>query len=115
MARLTMARSSLSMGRSTVLRTATGRVEIDKRRDAQPWRKWYKTKRWQQLRWAVLVRDLFTCGLCARVCGGKGEAVADHKVRHRGDAALFWDEANLWCLCKPCHDGAKARSEGRGN
>lgn len=31
------------------------------RDDTQHWRRWYKTARWQKLRWSVLVRDLFTC------------------------------------------------------
>ena len=30
--------------------------------------------------------------------------VVDHIIPHRGDAVLFWDEANWQSLCKPCHD-----------
>lgn len=74
-------------------------------------RKWYSTKRWQRLRWSVLVRDLFTCALCGRVEGNTSLLVADHKVPHRGDEALFWDESNLQCLCKRCHDSVKQREE----
>ena len=83
-------------------------------RDAtQPWRAWYKTARWQKLRWAVLVRDLFTCRRCKRVEPDTSQLVADHDTPHRGDEALFWDPENLQCLCKPCHDGDKQREERR--
>lgn len=40
--------------------------------------------------------------------------VVDHIKPHRGDMALFWDEANWQGLCKPCHDGAKAQLERTG-
>lgn len=84
------------------------------RRDAtQPWRAWYKTARWQKLRWSVLVRDLFTCQRpqCHRIEPNTSLLVADHKVAHRGDERLFWDETNLQCICKSCHDGDKQREE----
>lgn len=77
------------------------------------WRGWYKTARWQRLRWSVLVRDLFTCAMCGRIKGETAELVADHKVPHRGDPELFWDAANIQCLCKGCHDGEKQRRERR--
>lgn len=88
----------------------------DKARDKQryqqqAWRAWYNTKRWRQLRWAVLLRDLFTCQMCGRPEADTSQLVADHKTPHRGDEALFWDEGNLWTLCKTCHDGAKQREE----
>jgi 5-methylcytosine-specific restriction enzyme A len=84
-------------------------------RDAtQHWRKWYKTSRWQRLRWAVLVRDQFTCRRCRRIESNTSLLVADHVAPHRGDEALFWDEGNLQCLCKPCHDSAKQSEERAG-
>ena len=91
------------------------RVAFDRNRDQQPWRRWYKTARWQRLRMAVLVRDLFTCQWpgCGRIEADTSQLVADHRRPHRGDERLFWDEGNLQCLCKPCHDGAKARAEAR--
>ena len=80
------------------------------RAQTQHWRAWYKTARWERLRKAVLVRDLYTCQMagCGRV---GGPMVCDHKQPHRGDPALFWDERNLQALCKPCHDGAKQAEE----
>ncbi|WP_134103054.1 HNH endonuclease signature motif containing protein [Neorhizobium sp. R1-B] len=79
------------------------------------WRSWYKTARWQKLRWSVLVRDLFTCKMkgCGRVEADTSKLVADHKIAHRGDQRLFWDDQNLQCLCKDCHDRLKQREERR--
>lgn len=80
-------------------------------RNAAPWRAWYKLARWRKLRWAVLVRDLFTCQTCRRLEGDTSLLVADHIRPHRGDERLFWDEANLQTLCKGCHDKAKQAEE----
>lgn len=80
-------------------------------RDARlAWRAWYKTARWQRLRWSVLVDAAFTCAMCGSVAESR-RMVADHKVAHRGNAELFWDRGNLQALCKGCHDGAKQRAE----
>lgn len=40
--------------------------------------------------------------------------VVDHIQPHRGDAALFWREANWQALCAPHHDGAKQALERSG-
>lgn len=88
------------------------RRDYDRRRDADlAWRGWYKTARWQRLRWSVLVRDLFSCRMCGVLEADTAQLVADHRLPHRGDQALFWSIGNLWTLCKPCHDGAKQRAE----
>jgi 5-methylcytosine-specific restriction protein A len=78
-----------------------------------PWHAWYKTARWQALRLKVFLRDLFTCQMpgCGRLEGDTSQLVCDHKVPHRGNAALFWDEGNLQTLCKRCHDTVKQREE----
>lgn len=83
------------------------------RDETQAWRGWYKTGKWQRLRWSVLVRDHFTCRTCGSVETNTSQLVADHKTPHRGDEALFWDEDNLQCLCKTCHDTVKQREERR--
>lgn len=91
-------------------------AQVSRARDAAfEWRGWYKTARWQRLRWSVLVRDQFTCQWpgCGRLMADTSLLVADHRVPHRGNPDLFWDEANLQCLCKPCHDRAKQRAEAR--
>jgi len=113
---------------------SANKAAVSRQRDAvRPDRAWYKTANWHRMRWKVLVRDDFTCRMCgwehslasvARMLKGIGkpemikgrapELVADHIDPHRGDEAKFWDEANLQCLCKPCHDGAKQRAERQG-
>ncbi|MEI4470936.1 HNH endonuclease [Frigidibacter sp. MR17.24] len=106
--RLAPARSRLAAPSPTTER------ERHARRDAeQRWRAWYKTSRWQKLRWSILVRDQFTCQRCGKLEGVTSQLVADHTVAHRGDEALFWDAGNLQCLCKPCHDRDKQREEKR--
>jgi len=83
-------------------------------RDAtQSWRSWYKTARWQKLRWSILVRDLFRCRKCDHIVADTSRLVADHIVPHRGDERLFWDEKNLQTLCKDCHDRVKQSEERR--
>ena len=88
----------------------------DQKRDAeQPWRRWYKTSRWQKLRIEVLERDMFTCQMegCGQFVADTSQLVADHKKQHHGSYDLFWDDRNLQTLCKTCHDSIKARLEGR--
>ena len=90
-------------------------VAFDRYRNATlPWRQWYRTNRWRKLRWSVLVEQCFTCQMCKRMILEKGKAVADHIRPHHGDARLFWDRANIQCLCSACHDSAKKIEEGRG-
>lgn len=111
MGRLTGVKPRLGTLRPRLAQVEDARREIDRRRDQRHWRKWYKTARWQALRWSVLVRDLFTCQRCGLIEGNTSKLVADHRRAHRGDEALFWDERNLQCLCAPCHSGAKQREE----
>ncbi|MFC3059502.1 HNH endonuclease [Paenirhodobacter populi] len=80
-----------------------------------PWRAWYKTARWKDLRWSVLEDARFTCAYCGRLEGNTFKLVADHKIPHRGDPALFWDRGNLQCLCKECHDRVKQAEERNGS
>jgi 5-methylcytosine-specific restriction protein A len=82
--------------------------------EAAAYRPLYRTKTWQRLRLAILTRDLFTCQMCGKVEGNTSQLVADHKTAHKGNLGLFWDEANIWTLCKPCHDSAKQSEERIG-
>ncbi len=81
--------------------------------EANAYRSWYWTARWKRCR----AEQLNAQPLCERCLKGKiiaAATVAHHKLRHEGDAALFWDGA-LESLCKPCHDGEAQREEhGRG-
>lgn len=83
------------------------------RERSQHWRKWYHSTEWKKLRLRVLVRDLFTCQMCKRIEPNTSKLVGDHKQQHHGDRAMFFNEANVWCICKPCHDGEKQRMERR--
>jgi 5-methylcytosine-specific restriction endonuclease McrA len=81
------------------------------RADREPWRAWYQTAQWKRLRLRVFTRDLYTCQECGRIEGNTAKLIAHHSTPHRGDEALFWDEAgNIVTVCTACHDGPiKAR------
>jgi 5-methylcytosine-specific restriction enzyme A len=79
--------------------------------DLEPWRRWYRTARWRELRWSVLVRDLFKCRLCGHREADPSRLVCDHVRPHRGDPGLFWDKRNLQTLCASCHSGRKQAAE----
>jgi len=90
-------------------------------RSAERWatrvsRPWYNSARWRALRMEVLTEALFTCAnpACRKIEHDTSRLVADHKVPHRDDEDLFWNKANLQCLCKACHDSAKQRAERQG-
>lgn len=111
MGKLTGITPRLGALRPKLASAPVNRQERDRVRDQRPWRKWYKTSRWKALRWAVLVRDLFTCQRCGRLEADTSKLLADHRTPHRGDEVLFWDVLNLWALCASCHSGAKQREE----
>lgn len=52
------------------------------------------------------------------MCAAEGRITAanvvDHIAPHRGDPALFWDQANWQPLCKLHHDSAKHSHEMTG-
>ena len=73
------------------------------RPDDRVWRKWYSTARWKRLRDAVLT-DQPLCVRCLATDIVTEATVVHHKVAHRGDPALFFDQENLEPLCKPHHD-----------
>ena len=71
----------------------------------------YDTRAWRKLRAGMLARN----PLCKR-CEGRGKIVAAEVVDHivpvsQGGAAF--DEENLQCLCKPCHDGPKKAEDNQ--
>lgn len=79
----------------------------------EPWRRWYRIARWQKLRLQIFARDLFTCQMCKRIEGDTSQLVCDHVEPHGGCERMFWDETNLQCLCKSCHDGEKQRQDNQ--
>lgn len=84
------------------------------RRDTMEWRRWYGLAEWKKLALSCKIKACFTCARCKRMDAGPGAMVADHIRPHRGDRDLFFDAANLQCLCKPCHDKDKQSEERRG-
>nr|WP_241213812.1 HNH endonuclease [Sphingomonas koreensis] len=52
---------------------------------------------------------------CGRLHSDTSLLVADHRTPHRGVAALFWSEDNLWTLCSHCHASLKQSEERRGD
>lgn len=80
----------------------------EKRRAEKPWRKWYGTPRWKQLRAAVLANEP-VCRLCKKA----RSQVCDHVSLHNGDPIKFWN-GPFQALCKRCHDGTKQALEAIG-
>lgn len=81
--------------------------------EAEVWRRWYKLARWRALRAAQLMRNPL-CAMCNASRRITAATVVDHKRKHKGDPALFWDPANLQSLCKLHHDGVKQSWEKGG-
>lgn len=59
----------------------------------------------------VLLSATYTCARCGKLEGDTSKLVADHIKAHRGNADLFWDEANLQCICSVCHSSLKQAEE----
>lgn len=73
-------------------------------------------RRWHKASRAFLAQHpLCQCPACDEGRKRVRQAtVVDHKVPHRGDPALFWDERNWQALSKRCHDSWKQRLEKSG-
>ncbi|MFQ6550491.1 HNH endonuclease [Aestuariibius sp. 2305UL40-4] len=101
---------------SRLQRKDADEADRHRRRDAElPWRSWQKTARWQKLRDRILARDGLVCQQTGVMLLGKHPApnspVVDHKLPHRGDPDLFWDETNLQTVSKAWHDREKQKRE----
>jgi len=100
------------------LRREDAEQERNQRRyQEQPWRKWYQSREWLKLRRQCFERDLYVCQRSGVLCTGKGNepttAVANHKIPHHGDAALFFSLDNLETVTKEVHDQLIQREEKR--
>ena len=111
MAKLTTLKTGLSSIAPRINSNAQTREQ--QRAVEEPWRNWYKLKRWLDLRMEVFKRDMFTCFECKRLEGDTSQLVAHHKIPHKGNVRLFWDIANLEAVSKEWHDTV-AQSEERG-
>lgn len=78
------------------------------RNQLSPWRAWYKTQRWQDLRMQAFARDGFVCQRTGTLCAGTYPApnspVANHKLPHKGNPDLFWSLDNIETVTKQVHD-----------
>jgi len=63
--------------------------------------------RWRKAR-RLFLNENPLCALCPQPA-----TVVDHKVPHRGNEELFWDESNWQSLCTKCHN-RKTMKEKRG-
>ena len=69
--------------------------------------------RWQKAREFYLVEHPL-CIMCKAEGRTEPATVVDHKVPHRGDMDLFWDQDNWQGLCAPHHNSVKQGEEKRG-
>lgn len=67
--------------------------------------------RWQQARERFLKRYPL-CVHCLKDGQTQAAEVVDHKIPHKGDKALFWDQDNWQGLCKRHHDVKTATEDG---
>lgn len=81
------------------------------RSNDEPYRKLYKTARWQKLRWSILVRDLFTCQMCGKIGADTSQLVCDHVEPHYGNPAAFWAGPFQTLCADPCHNTHKQKIE----
>lgn len=90
--------------------------------EAEAYRYLYMDLRWRGpygIRRQALKRDGYTCQRCGCILieGNRHHpqaAVVNHKVRHRGDPALFFALANTESVCKQDHDALIQKEEARG-
>ena len=80
-------------------------------KEAVEYRKLYKE-------WTLARRIFRDANPFCRFCLEEGRhsegEVVDHIIPHRGDRALFFDQANWQVLCKVCHDSTKRQIELHG-
>ena len=111
MGRLTTVKPGLSVAPSNLVPSNLTSRERDGRRNSNAhWRKWYGLKRWKDLRWEILTRDLFTCHLCGHTEHDTSQLVCDHVEPHRGNPQLFWS-GPFQTLCEACHSIHKQSQE----
>jgi 5-methylcytosine-specific restriction protein A len=68
--------------------------------------------RWERAR-RVYLAAYPLCVRCEATGRVEAASVVDHVRPHKGDQAMFWDQANWQALCKRCHDSKTALEDGR--
>lgn len=81
-----------------------------KREKDKPWRKLYRSARWEAVRRTLLARGPM-CVECQKRGLVKPATDIDHIVPHRGDLTLFWMKTNWQALCHSCHSIKTRRGE----
>lgn len=119
MGRLKSAPSRLKAAPSRIgVNGVAGLTRDQKRVREKPWRKWYNTKRWLDMRQARLKLSQWRCEQTGVLLIGRvhapNSAVLDHIIPHRGDPDLFWDRDNVQIVAKAWHDKEKQKLEHAG-
>ena len=86
-----------------------GREHDAKRRVEKPWRKWYFTREWKEIRAGQLFAEPY-CRRCKRRSALVKATVVNHIEPHRGDWTKFI-AGPFESLCKTCHDSEVQREE----
>ena len=73
------------------------------------------TARWRRAnRMYLKVHPLCECEECKSDNRIRPANVVHHKIPHKGNSVLFWDEENWQAMNKQCHDRHTARETGWG-
>lgn len=108
MAKLQMLKPRIQTVSSRVTVIQPGSWRGDKQTSAQ---RGYDYK-WQKARKRYLQAHPL-CVYCERDGMVTAATVVDHKIPHRGDMTLFWDESNWQSLCATHHSRDKQREEAQ--
>ena len=107
------------MGR---LKSVQSRVEVSKESrlqssvSADTWRQGKtSTQRGYGYKWQKARRRFLDAHPLCVACQANGRPTlatdVDHRIPHRGDQSLFWDESNWQALCHSCHSEKTGRGE----
>ena len=65
------------------------------------WKKMYGN-RWEKRRKDYLAKHYY-CEECLKLGIYTPADTIHHKIEHKGDEKLFWDESNWEAICRSCH------------
>ena len=83
------------------------------KRNQNEWVELYNTTRWRKASKMFLnEHPLCECNECKSLGRLVSSQVTDHKIPHRGNLELFWDESNWTAMSKKCHDRKTAKEDG---
>jgi hypothetical protein len=83
-----------------------------RRRKEKPYRAWYNTRRWRDIRDAQLAKQPL-CERCTESKVVRPANVCHHKIKHNGDPVLFWS-GPFASSCEDCHNTDEQRIERGG-